>query len=75
MLIKSYFLNENFKEKINVFTMNEKNKPQEQTYGQNRPILETQITKSKDGRYIIHKTVITDIKPVKYFQKVLEGEK
>ena len=41
--------------------------------GQNKPILETHISTSKDGRYIIHKTVITDIKPVGYYEKVMEG--
>lgn len=35
------------------------------------PILETQVSKSKDGKWLIHRTVITDIKPVKYFEKVL----
>tara|TARA_Y100000310_G_C20569112_1_gene757076 strand:+ start:1110 stop:1256 length:147 start_codon:yes stop_codon:yes gene_type:complete len=40
---------------------------------QNKPLLETHISKSKDGKYIIHKTVITDIKPVKYFEKVMEN--
>tara|TARA_Y100001963_G_scaffold104015_1_gene143312 strand:+ start:165 stop:341 length:177 start_codon:yes stop_codon:yes gene_type:complete len=37
------------------------------------PILETTITKSKDGKYVIHKTIVTDIKPIKYYEKVLEG--
>ena len=36
------------------------------------PILETTITKSKDGKYGIHKTIVTDIKPIKYYEKVLE---
>jgi len=45
---------------------------QNQEKGQNLPILETHISKSKDGKYIIHKTVITDIKPVKYFEKIME---
>lgn len=39
---------------------------------ESKPILETHITKSKDGKYLIHKTVITDIKPVKYYEKVME---
>jgi len=39
---------------------------------QNKPILETHISKSEDGKWVIHKTVITDIKPVAYFEKVLE---
>jgi len=40
---------------------------------ENKPILETQISTSKDGKYVIHKTIITDIKPVKYIEKVLKG--
>jgi len=40
----------------------------------NEPITETQISKSKDGKYIIHKTIITDIKPVKYYEKILENQ-
>lgn len=39
-----------------------------------KPILETQVRKSKDGQYILHKTVITDIKPVGYFEKIVEVE-
>ena len=38
------------------------------------PIVETFIRKSKDGKYIIHKTVITDIKPKNYYEKVFELE-
>lgn len=44
-----------------------------ESIGQNRPILETHISVSKDGKYIIHKTSIVDIKPVSYYEKVLEG--
>lgn len=38
-----------------------------------QPILETSIGKSEDGKWIIFKTVITDIKPVSYYEKVLEA--
>lgn len=38
-----------------------------------QPILETNVGKSEDGKWLIHKTVITDIKPVTYFEKVLEN--
>ena len=41
----------------------------------NQPILETQVSKSKDGKFVIHRTVITDIKPIGYFKKVLEDSK
>lgn len=36
-----------------------------------QPIIESSISKSEDGKWIIHKTIITDIKPVSYFEKVL----
>ena len=41
---------------------------------ENKPIVETQLSKSKDGKYILHRTINTDIKPVKYIQKVLESK-
>lgn len=36
-----------------------------------QPVLETQISKSQDSKWIVHKTIITDIKPVAYIEKVL----
>ena len=39
-----------------------------------KPIVETRIEKSKDGKFVMHRTVITDIKPVQYFEKVLDAE-
>ena len=36
-----------------------------------QPIIESQVGKSEDGKWIVHKTIITDIKPVSYFEKVL----
>ena len=39
----------------------------------NMPKIEFSARRSKDGRFIIHKTTFTDIKPVKYYEKVLEG--
>jgi hypothetical protein len=36
-----------------------------------QPIIETVVSKSEDGKWLIHKTVITDIKPVSYMEKVL----
>ena len=41
---------------------------------ENKPIVETQLSMSKDRKYVLHRTIITDIKPVKYLQKVLEGK-
>ena len=40
----------------------------------NMPLIETQLKKSKDGKYIVHKTVITDIKPYNYVDKVMKAE-
>ena len=40
--------------------------------GQRQPIVETKIRKSKDGQWIIHQTIITDIKPVSYYREVLK---
>lgn len=36
-----------------------------------QPIIETSIQISEDRRWIVYKTIITDIKPVTYMQKVL----
>ena len=38
------------------------------------PVIETAETLSGDGRWYIHKTVITSLKPVKYLEKVLNGK-
>jgi hypothetical protein len=40
--------------------------------GKNKPVIETRVLKSKDGKYLLHRTIITDIRPVKYFEKVME---
>jgi hypothetical protein len=48
------------------------NKKEEQL--RNMPIIESTFQKSKDGKYLIHKTSITTIRPIAYFEKVLENE-
>ena len=35
------------------------------------PIIQSRIKASKNGRYIIQQTVITNVKPVEYYQAVL----
>lgn len=35
------------------------------------PLIESKFNKSKDGKYIIHKTTITTIRPLAYFEKVV----
>lgn len=37
----------------------------------NMPIIKTTVIRSKSGRFIIHRTEITDIRPVKYYDKML----
>lgn len=39
-----------------------------------KPIVESFVSLSADKKWILHKTVITDIKPVSYMQKVLVGK-
>jgi len=48
------------------------NKKEEQL--KRMPYIDTKIEKSRDGRYVIHKTTITHIRPVAYYQAVLDGE-
>ncbi|MFW6378834.1 MAG: hypothetical protein ACOCZV_02325 [Nanoarchaeota archaeon] len=41
------------------------------------PNVESVFSKSKDGKYLIHRTIITTVRPVEYFEKILsesEGE-
>ena len=39
------------------------------------PVVESSVTKSADGKWVVHKTTITDLKPVSYMEKVLNGQK
>lgn len=38
------------------------------------PIIECFVRKSKDQKYVIFKTVITDIRSVKYYEAVLRSD-
>ena len=38
------------------------------------PLIESKFNKSKDGKYVIHKTTITTIRPLAYFEKVVAAE-
>ena len=40
---------------------------------QKMPLIESNIFKSKSGDYVVHRTVITDIRPVSYYEKVMES--
>lgn len=48
------------------------NKKEEQL--RRMPIIETKFKKSKDGKFLVHTTSITTIRPVAYFEKVVGGE-
>jgi len=40
-----------------------------------QPIIENVISMSEDKKWLMHRTIITDIKPISYFEKVLESVK
>ena len=47
------------------------NDQQEKKYHNDLPIIESFISKSKDGKKLIHRTVITHIKPVAYYEAII----
>jgi hypothetical protein len=48
------------------------NKKEEQL--KRMPAIESRFQKSKDGRFLIHRTTITTIRPIAYFEKVIQSE-
>jgi len=36
-----------------------------------QPIIKTKASKSEDEKWIMHKTIITDIKTINYYDKVI----
>ena len=38
------------------------------------PRIETRLSKSKDGRFLIHRTIITHVRPVAYYQAILDAQ-
>lgn len=36
------------------------------------PIIESKVRKSKDGKYLVHQTEITTIKPIQYYETILD---
>ena len=48
------------------------NKKEEQL--RQMPLINTRITKSKDGRFLIHKTEIVNIRPMAYYEAVLSDK-
>jgi hypothetical protein len=41
---------------------------------QRMPYIETKYEKSKDGHYLVHRTIITTVRPLEYFEKVISGD-
>ena len=39
-----------------------------------QPVVESFMHISKDGKWFVHKTVITDIKPMSYIKTVMDNE-
>ena len=39
-----------------------------------QPIIESKYFLSEDKKYLVHKTITTDIKPLAYMEKVLIGK-
>ncbi|MEM4637886.1 MAG: hypothetical protein QXK76_02590 [Candidatus Woesearchaeota archaeon] len=37
------------------------------------PIIESKITTSKNGRFLIHRTIITHIMPIDYYRAILNN--
>jgi hypothetical protein len=38
------------------------------------PIIRTSVGRSKDGKFIVHRTTLTHIKPSAYYDAVLSGK-
>lgn len=38
------------------------------------PLIENRIFKSKDGKYLVNQLKISTIRPVAYFEKIIESE-
>ncbi len=39
-----------------------------------QPIVESKVFKSQDGKYIVHRTSIINIKPVEYYKSIMTRE-
>jgi hypothetical protein len=65
-------LNSNIREIIGGAPMGLSNTKEEQL--RKMPIVESRVLKSKDGKFLIHKTIITDIKPLAYYEAVFSNQ-
>lgn len=39
-----------------------------------QPIVESRVFKSQDGKYIVHRTSIINIKPIEYYKSIMAKE-
>lgn len=46
------------------------NKKEEQL--RQMPVINTKITKSKDGKYLVHRTEIVTIRPMAYYEAIVQ---
>ena len=37
------------------------------------PLIESRVYKTKDERFIVHKTIISQVKPIQYYEAVLNS--
>jgi len=49
-------------------------RPNDNDFREKYPAVDVRVRKTKSGRGIVLQTIITDIRPVTYFQKMLEGD-
>lgn len=38
------------------------------------PLIESKVFKTPDDRFIVHRTIISQVKPVEYYRAILENE-
>ncbi len=39
-----------------------------------QPIIESRVLKSADGKYLVHRTTITHIKPIAYYEAIVNSD-
>ncbi len=39
----------------------------------NMPLIESKVFKTPDNRYMVHRTIISQVKPVEYYKAILEN--
>ncbi|MBU0980858.1 MAG: hypothetical protein KJ709_08705 [Nanoarchaeota archaeon] len=37
------------------------------------PMIESKVFKTPDSRFVVHKTIISQVKPVEYYQAILDN--